>query len=102
MSHLTAAEADRRLPRIPRWSRRGRTLTRVYAFAGFPAAVRFVGRVARVAERRDHHPDIDIRYREVRLTLSTHSAGGLTAKDFGSAREYDALFARHFAPRSPD
>jgi 4a-hydroxytetrahydrobiopterin dehydratase len=97
MAHLNNAEVRRRLARVPAWARRGQSITRVFEFRDFPAAVRFVGRVARIAERRDHHPDIDLRYRKVRLTLSTHSAGGLTGKDFASAREYGALHARHFA-----
>jgi 4a-hydroxytetrahydrobiopterin dehydratase len=99
MARLTLAQARRRLPRIPLWSLRGASVTREFAFASFPAAVRFVNRVARIAERRDHHPDIDLRYRTVRLTLSTHSAGGLTVKDFASAREYSTLHARLFGPR---
>jgi 4a-hydroxytetrahydrobiopterin dehydratase len=56
--------------------------------------------VARIAERRDHHPDIDVRYSKVRLTLSTHSAGGLTVKDFASAKEYGALYGRRSAPKA--
>ena len=55
----------------------------------FPAAVRFVDFVAELAEVADHHPDIDIRYNRVRLTLSTHSAGGVTEKDFALARAID-------------
>jgi 4a-hydroxytetrahydrobiopterin dehydratase len=97
MARLNNAEIRRRLTRLPAWTRRGQSITRVFEFPDFPTAIRFVGRVARIAERRDHHPDIDIRYSKVRLTLSTHSAGGLTAKDFASAREYGTLHARHLA-----
>jgi 4a-hydroxytetrahydrobiopterin dehydratase len=97
MARLNDAEVRRRLARLPAWARRGQSITRVFELPDFPAAIRFVGRVARIAERRDHHPDIDIRYSKVRLTLSTHSAGGLTGKDFASAREYGTLHARHFA-----
>jgi 4a-hydroxytetrahydrobiopterin dehydratase len=97
VAKLTVAESRQRLARIPGWTLRRGSITRVFAFQGFPAAVRFVGHVARIAERRDHHPDIDLRYSRVRLTLSTHSAGGLTGKDFASAREFGALHARHFA-----
>ena len=57
----------------------------------FPAAIAFVNDVAEAAEAADHHPDIDIRYRDVRLELSTHSAGGLTKKDFALARRVDEL-----------
>ncbi|MBX5481531.1 MAG: 4a-hydroxytetrahydrobiopterin dehydratase [Myxococcaceae bacterium] len=65
----------------PGWSRQGDALVREYTFATFPEAIAFVTRVAEVAERHQHHPDIDIRYRKVRLLLTTHDAGGLTARD---------------------
>ncbi len=65
------------------------SISREYRFPSFPAAVRFVDFVAELAEAADHHPDIDIRYNRVRLTLSTHSAGGVTEKDFSLARAID-------------
>ena len=65
------------------------SISREYQFPTFPAAVRFVDFVAELAEAADHHPDIDIRYNRVRLTLSTHSAGGVTDKDFALARAID-------------
>ena len=65
------------------------SIARDYEFPTFPAAVRFVDFVAELAEAADHHPDIDIRYNRVRLTLSTHSAGGVTEKDFALARAID-------------
>ncbi len=64
-------------------------ISREYLFPTFPAAVRFVDYVAELAEAADHHPDIDIRYNRVRLTLSTHSAGSVTEKDFALARAID-------------
>lgn len=64
-------------------------IRRTYVFPSFPAAVRFVDYVAEVAEQADHHPDIDIRYNQVILSLSTHSAGGITDKDFDLARTID-------------
>ena len=57
-------------------------IARAYTFPTFLAAIRFVDYVAEVAEAADHHPDIDIRYNQVTLRLSTHSAGGITEKDF--------------------
>ena len=65
------------------------SIGREYQFPTFPAAVRFVDFVAELAEAADHHPDIDIRYNRVRLSLSTHSAGGVTDKDFALARVID-------------
>ncbi len=65
------------------------SISREYQFPTFLAAVRFVDFVAELAEAADHHPDIDVRYNRVRLTLSTHSAGGVTEKDFALARAID-------------
>lgn len=65
----------------PDWRVAGQELVRSYRFATFRQAVDFVNRVAELAEREDHHPDIDIRYREVTLRLTTHDAGGLTFRD---------------------
>lgn len=65
----------------PDWRVAGQELVRSYRFATFRQAVDFVNRVAEIAEREDHHPDIDIRYREVTLRLTTHDAGGLTFRD---------------------
>ncbi|HVM40797.1 MAG TPA: 4a-hydroxytetrahydrobiopterin dehydratase [Acidimicrobiia bacterium] len=75
------------------WAREGDAIRREYDFDGFPAAVRFVNRVADAAEAANHHPDIDIRYNRVALTLSTHSEGGITEKDLALASEADRLAA---------
>lgn len=76
---------------IPCWVLLKGKIRRQFEFADFPSAIRFVNRVARLAEKADHHPDIDIRYKKVRLTLSTHSAGGLTQKDFALARQVNRI-----------
>jgi 4a-hydroxytetrahydrobiopterin dehydratase len=75
----------------PEWARQGDEITRSYAFADFGEAMGFVTRVALAAEKADHHPDIDIRWNKVTLTLSTHSAGGLTTKDLDLADLCDDL-----------
>jgi 4a-hydroxytetrahydrobiopterin dehydratase len=85
MALLTETEILGRLARVPRWERRGPEIRRTWAFADFAAAMAFVNRVAGLAEAADHHPDIDIRYSKVTLVLSTHDAGGLTARDFALA-----------------
>jgi 4a-hydroxytetrahydrobiopterin dehydratase len=90
---LPATEIERRLAELPAWSREGAAIRRTYEFADFRAAVAFVDRVADLAESLDHHPDIDIRYDRVTLTLSTHSAGGLTGLDFQFAAAADGLAA---------
>ena len=82
---LTAADVEARLGQLPGWSSAeagGAALTRTFKFDDFKAALSFVNRVGDVAEQLDHHPDVDIRWNKVTLTLSTHSAGGLTERDF--------------------
>ncbi|MEO5874728.1 MAG: 4a-hydroxytetrahydrobiopterin dehydratase [Streptosporangiaceae bacterium] len=79
------------LEATPGWERAGDSITTTVTHAGFLPAVEFVNRVAALAEAADHHPDIDIRWNTVTLTLSTHSDGGLTAKDFALAKQIDTL-----------
>jgi 4a-hydroxytetrahydrobiopterin dehydratase len=73
------------------WERQGEAITTVRSFPDFAAALNWVDRVGALAEARDHHPDIAIAYNRVTLTLSTHSAGGLTALDLELAGAIDAL-----------
>jgi 4a-hydroxytetrahydrobiopterin dehydratase len=75
----------------PAWDRVEGTITREVECASFPSAIALVQRVGDEAESRDHHPDIDIRWRTVRFALSTHSAGGLTPLDLDLADEIDRL-----------
>jgi 4a-hydroxytetrahydrobiopterin dehydratase len=79
------------LERLPGWSREGDAIVKTYELPAFLAAIDFVQRIATLAERADHHPDLDIRYRRVRVALSTHDAGGLTEKDLALAREIEAV-----------
>lgn len=88
---LSPAEIDRRMTTLDGWTRDGNAIRKQYTFAGFPEAVAFVDRIAPEAERADHHPDILINYKRVTLTYSTHSEGGLTAKDFEGAATADRL-----------
>lgn len=92
-SLLGEVQAARALARTPGWRREGAELVRTYGFGDFREAMLFVNAVAALAERRAHHPDVIIRYREVTLRLWTHSAGGLTALDFDLARAIDAWCA---------
>jgi 4a-hydroxytetrahydrobiopterin dehydratase len=73
------------------WQREGDEIKRSVECESFPAAIELVRGVAEVAEARDHHPDIDIRWRTVHFTLSTHSDGGLTEKDLDLAATIDDL-----------
>ncbi|MDI3257144.1 MAG: 4a-hydroxytetrahydrobiopterin dehydratase [Kyrpidia sp.] len=93
MDVLSEAEIQRRLSEIPEWKRDGRFISRRYAFKSFTEAIAFTNRVADVAERRNHHPFISIDYKMVTLRLTSWSAGGLTAADFGEAAELDEIYA---------
>jgi 4a-hydroxytetrahydrobiopterin dehydratase len=73
----------------PGWERAGAEIRRTYRFRDFREALAFVNRVGGLAEAAGHHPDIDIRYNTVTLALTTHDAGGLSAKDFALARAVD-------------
>jgi 4a-hydroxytetrahydrobiopterin dehydratase len=91
MPALAATEITLRLDTLPAWRIEAGELVRTFHFEDFLAALRFVNRVAGLAEKAAHHPDIDIRYNKVRLGLVTHDAGGLTAKDFDLATEVDKI-----------
>jgi 4a-hydroxytetrahydrobiopterin dehydratase len=91
MSKLNLAQIKTALAATPEWKKKGNAITRLYQFIDFPAAIKFVNAVARLAEKAGHHPDIDIRWNKVTLTLTTHDAGGLTKKDFDLAKKFDQL-----------
>src|SRR5215510_6652652 len=93
MAKLEMAEARRRAAELKDWTLEGDAIRRQFTLRSFPDAIAFVCRLAFDAEAADHHPDIDIRYKRVTLTYSTHSEGGLTAKDFDGARAADAIAA---------
>jgi 4a-hydroxytetrahydrobiopterin dehydratase len=82
------------LQEVPEWKLGENTISRTFELANFPLAIAFVNKVADEAEKANHHPDIDIRWKSVRLALSTHSAGGLTSADFTLARKLDQVFGQ--------
>jgi Pterin-4a-carbinolamine dehydratase len=86
---LSDIAIQRDLGSLPGWARRGDVLTRLYTFRNFAESMAFVNRVAEAAEAANHHPDIDIRYSKVTLTLSTHDAGGITQADLDLAKAID-------------
>jgi len=90
MARLSDAEARSRLGRLRGWQIEGDALRKRYELDSFAAAIAFVNRVAGLAEKADHHPDILIEYRHVTLTLTTHDSGGLTGRDFALAEQIDA------------
>jgi 4a-hydroxytetrahydrobiopterin dehydratase len=87
---LSDLEIQRALAGLPGWSRRGDTLTKTYTFEKFADGIAFVGRVAKAADEMDHHPDIDIRYTKILMSLSTHDAGGVTQSDLTLAERIEA------------
>ena len=93
MPTLSPDAAQARLTQLPGWQIESGELVRTFEFPDFVAALAFVNKVGNLAESAGHHPDIDIRYNRVRLALVTHSAGGLTAKDFDLAAQ-----VRNLAP----
>jgi 4a-hydroxytetrahydrobiopterin dehydratase len=93
MELLTEDEIAAQLSAAPGWSHAGSSITRTVTRDDFRGAMLFTGAVAYLAEEAGHHPDILIQWNRVTLTLSTHSAGGLTALDFGLAGKISALDA---------
>ncbi|MDP9211835.1 MAG: 4a-hydroxytetrahydrobiopterin dehydratase [bacterium] len=88
---LTKEQAEEKLIDLDGWELSGKAITRTFEFDDFDQAMDFVNHVAAVAEEHDHHPDIDIRYGTVKLSLSSHSAGGLTEADFALATTIDEI-----------
>lgn len=86
MGRLGDADLAQILPTLPGWSLSGGMLRKTFAHASFPEAIVFVNAVAQLAEVANHHPDVDIRYSNITLSLVTHDAGGITDKDVALAR----------------
>ena len=91
---LTQPEIDRQLADLPRWQHQAGdepTISVQYEFDDFSAALAFVNMVGAEAEDMNHHPDIDIRWNQVKLAVATHSEGGITQLDIELAHRIDAL-----------
>jgi 4a-hydroxytetrahydrobiopterin dehydratase len=94
---LSTDEVTGALAGLDGWSGDTAAISRTVTAPSFPAAIRLVAEVAQAAEDADHHPDMDIRWRSVTFALSTHSAGGVTARDIALARRIDELAQAHEA-----
>ena len=94
MTRLSDEVVAENLEGLAGWVRDGDAIRRQFTFDGFPMATAFVVRLGFAAESVDHHPDLLVNYKRVTVTYSTHSAGGLTAKDFDGARTADAIAAQ--------
>jgi len=87
MGRLSNEEIQGHLAQLPGWQVSDGVLRKRFTFSAFSEGIRFVDRVAELADAADHHPDIDIRYTNVVMSLMTHSAGAITEKDFALARQ---------------
>jgi 4a-hydroxytetrahydrobiopterin dehydratase len=91
MPVFSSTEIENHMSLLPGWQVEAGELVRTFQFANFRAALHFVNQVGELAEAAGHHPDIDIRYNRVRLSLVSHDAGGLTERDFALAVQADKL-----------
>jgi 4a-hydroxytetrahydrobiopterin dehydratase len=93
MSRLDNDEIESRLAQLDGWAREGDAISKSFDRGDFMGSVALVNAIAPVAEEMNHHPDLDISWSKVGVTLTTHSAGGLTEGDFELAKKIDALAA---------
>ncbi len=91
MAALSDEEIRAELAGVPGWEAGAGEISREYELDSFAGAIAFVVRLSYAAEAADHHPDLDIRYSKVRVTLSTHSEGGVTGKDLDLARAIEGF-----------
>ncbi len=91
MPLLSEPEIQQALQRLPGWQRDGIAITRVFQFPDFTAAMQFVNQVANAAEQANHHPDIDIRYNKVTMSLVSHDSGGVTNRDVRMAEQINHI-----------
>jgi 4a-hydroxytetrahydrobiopterin dehydratase len=95
---LSHDDVRNRLAGLPDWAFEKNALVRQFTFRSFPDAIAFLTRLAFDAEAADHHPDVSLSYRKVRVSWSTHSEGGVTEKDFTGLAQADAVAARFLKP----
>ena len=91
MALLNNEQITEGLKTLDGWKRNDKEIVKEFELKDFVRSMGFVSSVALLAEKADHHPDIDIRWNKVTLVLSTHSEGGLTEKDFSLARQINEL-----------
>jgi 4a-hydroxytetrahydrobiopterin dehydratase len=91
MPLLSDDEVQGRLDGLEGWSREGRSIKKQFQLEDFKGSVDFVNRLTPAAEEMNHHPDLEISWNKVTVSLSTHSQGGLTENDFELAQKIDSL-----------
>jgi 4a-hydroxytetrahydrobiopterin dehydratase len=95
VTKLSDEEIRSGLSELPGWGRRDDEIEKEYELASFPDAIAFVTRVGFLAEKANHHPDLDIRWRTVHVALSTHDEGGITGRDLALAGEIEGVAGTH-------
>lgn len=90
-ARLDSTAITQRVAALAGWRVEGAELMKSYRFKNFVEAIAFVNAIARIAESQNHHPDLVVRWGEVTVRVTTHSAGGLTAKDFELASAIDQI-----------
>jgi 4a-hydroxytetrahydrobiopterin dehydratase len=91
MATLSDDQISAGLGSLPGWARAGDAIEKTFELASFPDAIAFVTRVGFLAEAANHHPDLDVRWRKVKVALSTHDAGGITDNDLSLAAEIESV-----------
>jgi 4a-hydroxytetrahydrobiopterin dehydratase len=91
MALLSDSEIETRLAEMPGWEREGEAIAKSFDRGDFVGSVRFAEALVEPAEAMNHHPDLEISWSTVKVTISTHSEGGLTAADFELAAKVDAV-----------
>jgi len=91
MPLLSDSEVEERLAELPGWARAGEAIAKEFDRGDFVGSVEFVSALVEPAEAMNHHPDLEISWATVKVTISTHSEGGLTAADFELAAKIEAL-----------
>ncbi|MBI4998796.1 MAG: 4a-hydroxytetrahydrobiopterin dehydratase [Rhodocyclales bacterium] len=90
---MNETEIAERMKHLEGWSRDDETIVKTYRFANYHETMAFVNATAWISHRADHHPDLTVGYNQCTVAYTTHSAGGLSRKDFDCAAKVDALFA---------
>ena len=97
MAKLEKAEIERRLGALPGWAFKDDAISKLYRFKEFMDGIKFLNRVAEMAEAADHHPDVKINYTRITFSCSTHDQGGVTEKDFKLAAQIEEAFQAYAA-----
>jgi len=91
MDRLSDSQVAEQIKKLPGWEKKGDAIRKVFPFKNYYETMAFVNATAWISHREDHHPDLEVGYNKCVVTYSTHSAGGVTAKDFDCAGKVEKL-----------